>query len=78
MEYYDYNNTDPNTTLTTTYNKFHIYYSESGGIGTSTDPKLEITLDTGYGHSVIGVASANIGKINGVATGDIEKVNGVD
>tara|TARA_R110002020_G_scaffold146580_2_gene321229 strand:+ start:463 stop:1116 length:654 start_codon:yes stop_codon:yes gene_type:complete len=39
-----------------------------------------ITLDytlAGYGHTVNGVASANIGKINGVATASISKVNGV-
>tara|TARA_R110002167_G_scaffold324398_2_gene530461 strand:- start:3595 stop:4152 length:558 start_codon:yes stop_codon:yes gene_type:complete len=43
--------------------------------------ELFVTVDytaaaAGYGNDVIGVASANIGKVNGVATGDIEKVNG--
>ena len=38
---------------------------------------LDYTLVTGYGHTVNGVASANIGKINGVATANIEKINGV-
>ena len=32
----------------------------------------------GYGHDVIGVASANIGKVNGVATANIGKINTVD
>ena len=38
---------------------------------------LDYTLATGYGHTVNGVASANIGKVNGVATASISKVNGV-
>ena len=33
---------------------------------------------TGFGHKTIGVASANIGKINAVATANIGKVIGVD
>ena len=41
---------------------------------------VTITLDytlVGYGNTVNGVASANIGKINGVATASISKVNGI-
>ena len=38
---------------------------------------LDYTLAAGYGNSVNGVASANIGKINGVATASISKVNGI-
>jgi len=41
---------------------------------------LEVTYTeavAGYGNNVLGVASANIGKINGIATANIEKVNGV-
>ena len=37
-----------------------------------------VEVAAGYGHSVIGVASANIGKVIGVATADIGKVIGVD
>ena len=80
MGYYDYNNTSPNTIVTTAWNKFHIYYSEnaSGG-GTGVDPKLEITLAAaGYGHEVISVAAGSIGKINSVATANVGKVNTVD
>ena len=33
---------------------------------------------SGYGHDVIGLASANIGKINGLATANIGKVSGLD
>jgi len=33
---------------------------------------------TGFGHKTIGVASANIGKVNGVATANIGKINTVD
>ena len=47
--------------------------------GTSKDPKIDYTAGVaGYGNAVMGVASANIGKINGVATANIGKVNGVD
>lgn len=38
---------------------------------------VDYTLPAGYGNDVIGVASANIGKVNGVATADIDKVIGV-
>mgnify|MGYP003141076655 CR=1 FL=1 len=44
--------------------------------------ELFVTVDytaaaSGYGNDVIGVATANIGKVNGVATANIEKVIGV-
>ena len=46
--------------------------------GTSRDPKIDYTLGpAGYGNSVMGVASANIGSINGIATANISKVSGV-
>ena len=40
---------------------------------------IEVTYTevTGYGNSVMGVASGNIGKINGIATANIGKVNGI-
>ena len=48
-------------------------------IGTSSDPKLELTFSAaGFGHKTIGVASANIGKVKGVATANVGKVIGVD
>ena len=37
---------------------------------------LTYTL-AGYGNNVIGVASANIAKVNGVATADISKIIGI-
>jgi len=46
--------------------------------GTSKDPKIDYTAGAaGYGNAVMGVASANIGKINGIATANVEKVIGV-
>jgi len=42
--------------------------------------ELFVTVDYtpgGYGNDVIGVASANIGKVNGVATANIDKIIGV-
>ena len=78
LGFYDYGNSDPGTSNET---KIQVYYSEdsSGIAGTSNDPKLELTyVVTGFGHKTIGVASANIGKINGVATANVGKVIGVD
>ena len=76
MGYYDYNGIDPTSNIV----KIAVYYSEfGGGGGTGADPKLELTYtSTGYGHDVVGVASANIGKVNGVATANIGKINTVD
>ena len=56
-----------------------LYMTEDATAG--NHPKLNLTYAaaaSGYGHDVMGVASANIGKINGVATADIGKVIGVD
>ena len=66
----DYLNNAP-----TSGNNTGIYFAEWGG--TTSDPYIDYTLATGYGNSVNGVASANIGKINGVATANISKVNGI-
>ena len=42
------------------------------------EPVISYTAGAaGYGHNVIGVASANISAVNGVATANISKVNGV-
>ena len=61
------------------YVRIHMYYSE--GTGTSKDPYLEIdgisVAGSGYSNEVLGVASANIAKVNGVATANIGKVMGV-
>ena len=38
---------------------------------------FEVTSD-GYTHNVMGVAAANIAKVDGVATANIGKINGVD
>ena len=51
------------------------YYTEYSG--TSRDPYIEYTEVTGYGNTVTGVASGNIGNVNGVATANISKVIGV-
>ena len=66
----DYANTAP-----TAVTRIQIYYANY--TGTSRDPYLSLTISTGYGNKVIGVAAANIGKVNGVATANIEKVIGV-
>jgi hypothetical protein len=38
--------------------------------------RITYTAPSGYGNTVNGVATANIGKVNGVATANIDKVNG--
>ena len=59
--------------------RIHMYYAE--GTGTSKDPYLLIdgisVASSGYSNEVLGVASANIAKVNGVATANIGKVMGV-
>jgi hypothetical protein len=74
MGYYDYNNSAPGS------NELKIQVLYANQIGTSSDPKLELTFSAaaGFGHKTIGVASANIGKIKGVATANVGKVIGVD
>ena len=73
MDYtYDYLNV---AHTTNTSKAVGFYWTDYGG--TSRDPYIEYTVTAGYGNSVNGVASANIGKINGIATANIEKVNGI-
>ena len=73
MGYYDYNNSAPGS------NELKIQILYANQIGTSSDPKLELTFSAaGFGHKTIGVASANIGKVKGVATANVGKVIGVD
>ena len=73
MGYYDYNNSAPGSSEL----KIQVLYANQ--IGTSSDPKLELTFSAaGFGHKTIGVASANIGKVKGVATANVGKVIGVD
>ena len=45
---------------------------------TSLRPHIDFTLATGYTHTVLGVAAANIGKVNTVATANIGKINSLD
>ena len=65
---YDYLNVQPPDSLS---NPSQIQYS----LGTA--PYLSYTAVTGYGNTVIGVISANIGEVNGVATADIGNIIGV-
>ena len=51
--------------------------SDCTSLGQLVQFYIKVIYATGYGNSVNGVASANIGKVNGVATANISKVNGV-
>tara|TARA_R110002096_G_scaffold424273_1_gene632065 strand:+ start:187 stop:903 length:717 start_codon:yes stop_codon:yes gene_type:complete len=70
---HDLPNNEPGSNITANTGMYFQDYT-----GTSRDPILSYTAGSaGYGNSVMGVASGNIGSINGVATANIEKVNGV-
>ena len=74
----DYTNDYTNTALTSSASlNCGIYFTDY--TGTSRDPYItyEVAAASGYGNDVIGVATANIGKVDGVATANIEKVIGV-
>ena len=68
---FDYKNVDGSIPLTQRLAHYQAAFS-----GTTRDPKLDY-VTAGYSNNVIGVASANIAKVNGVATADIEKIIGV-
>jgi len=68
---YDYNDTAPSSGSNYVGIRFANYS------GTSSDPQIDYTVQTGYANDVIGVATGSIGKVNGVATASIEKVIGV-
>ena len=69
----DYLNVTP-TSVGTTNISGRFFEASSAG----QRPRIDFTLATGYTHTVLGVAAANIGKVNTVATANIEKVIGVD
>jgi len=65
---YDYSNSQPTgLALALQYHLNSLIYR----------PTLTYTAVTGYGNTVMGVVSANIGEVTGVATADIGKVIGV-
>ena len=68
----DYLNSALTSNVTLNYGAFL-----TDNTGTSKDPYIEYELSSGYGNDVMGVASANVGKVKGVASGSIEKIIGV-
>lgn len=71
---HDYSNVAP--AQDGTFYRVGLYYSDNSG--TSFDPYIDYTLaPTGYANNVNGVSSANIGSVIGVATANIDKINGV-
>jgi hypothetical protein len=67
LEYsYDYSDTDPGSVSTV-----------QAGVNFATAAYLDYTeASSGYANGVVGVATANIGKVIGVATANISKVMG--
>lgn len=63
---FDYSDTEPGLTLVTTAG---FYYNNS-----SYYPRIEYTLDTGFGEIVNGVIAANINKILNVGRLNVERV----
>jgi hypothetical protein len=56
-----------------------IFSHNFDGVPDTKPPQIVVTeAATGYTHNVLGVAAANIAKVNGVATANIDKINGVD
>jgi hypothetical protein len=74
MEYnHDYSNT---VQADGTVEKTGYYYANNSSAGNR--PYLDYTAATaGYGHTVMGVAGANISTVKGVAAANISKVKGV-
>ena len=68
---YDYNDTAPSATTGHYVGLRYANYS-----GTSSDPQIDYTLATGYSHDIMGLAAANIGKVNTVATANVGKISG--
>ena len=69
---HDYNDSAPGSDVNLNGTFYTTNYT-----GTSRDPYIDYTVQTGYTNDVIGVATGNIGKVAGVATANIEKVIGV-
>ena len=67
----DYLNVEP--TSAGTFNITGRYTETST---TSMRPRIDYTLATGYSHDIMGLASANIGKVNTVATANVGKISG--
>jgi len=64
---YDYLNTEPSTAS----NSVGLTFANGGN-----KPRITYTLATGYSHDIMGLASANIGKVNTVATANVGKISG--
>jgi hypothetical protein len=70
---YDFSDSAPSGLSAST----SIYYTQQSG--TDKDPYIRYNVAAaGYGHTVNGVAPANIATVKGVATANIETVIGVD
>jgi len=69
----DYLNVTPSSAGTTNLGARFFEASSAG-----QRPRIDFTLATGYTHTVLGVAAANIGKVNTVATANIGKINSLD
>ena len=67
----DYLNVDPPSDATTNISARYANISTA-----SQRPRIEYTLATGYSHDIMGLAAANIGKVNTVATANVGKISG--
>tara|TARA_R110002074_G_scaffold338922_1_gene509444 strand:- start:172 stop:909 length:738 start_codon:yes stop_codon:yes gene_type:complete len=69
---HDYSNVTP------TDGSAFVFFEGVTGVSASEQPRLVVVTSDGYTHNVMGVAAANIAKVDGVATANIGKINGVD
>ena len=70
----DYLNVEPSSAGTTNLGARFFEASSAG-----QRPRIDyVEAATGYTHSIIGVASANIAKVNALATANIGKINTLD
>ena len=67
----DYLNVEPTSATTTNISARYANISTA-----SQRPRIEYTLATGYSHDIMGLAAANIGKVNTVATANVGKISG--
>ena len=67
---YDYLNVEPSAATT----KVRLYYSDYSS--DNIRPHIDYTLATGYSHDIMGLAAANIGKVNSLATAGVSKISG--
>lgn len=86
--YSEFSEDEDTNSVDVTFGAYTYSVAAAGAVSADSFTKQDVTLDhwglasllllpvPGYGNDVLGVASANIGKVNGVATANVSKVIG--